>query len=148
MSRAARRFSGRMSRLKRRDEVVVPSTPLELMRTGTPLVEVAPSMPAINAEVCVPWVPILIVLSSPPAPALLMSMLLLPVVRFVPALPPSAVLLLPVALEPRALTPTAELKAPVVLLVSIEGPTATLLVPVVKAPNGLGPAATLKLESL
>src|SRR5437868_8266074 len=131
MSRAARRFSGRMSRLKRRDEVVVPSTPLELIRTGTPLVEVAPSMPAINAEACVPWVPILIVLSSPPVPALLMSMLLLPVVRFVPALPPSAVLLLPVALEPSAPVPSAELLAPIVLENSAPWPTAELLLAVV-----------------
>jgi hypothetical protein len=53
---------------------------------------------------------------SPATPALPISMLLLPVVKFKPALKPIAMLLLPVVLLTSASTPSAVLDVPVVLL--------------------------------
>ncbi len=64
--------------------------------TPPPLVTVAPRIPWIKADVCVPLLPIRMVLDSPATPSAAMSMLLLPVVRLEPAEDPKAMLLLPV----------------------------------------------------
>ena len=56
-----------------------------------------------------------ILLDSPTTPAFPIWILKLPVVRFAPALEPSAMLLLPVVLAKSALAPSAVLLVPVVL---------------------------------
>lgn len=60
----------RTSRLKRADEVAVPSTPLGLTNTVIPPVDVVPMIPAIAVRVCTPIVPISICPLSPAAPAM------------------------------------------------------------------------------
>src|SRR6266542_3964303 len=72
-----------ISFLYRREEVAVPSCPVELMKTCMPPEAVAPKMPAIKVLVCPE--PMRIVADSPPTPLLPISILLLPVVRREPA---------------------------------------------------------------
>jgi hypothetical protein len=83
-------------------------------------------IPAITVALCVPFVPIRIVLSSPATPTFPISMSLLPVVRFRPARYPIAMLLLPVVLPASALSPEAVLLLPVVLSKSASYPEAVL----------------------
>src|SRR5437016_284462 len=85
--------------------------------------------------VCVPPVPMRMVLDSPATLGLPISMLLLPVVRFVPAATPSAMLLPPVALLNSAFTPVAVLSLPVELKTSALAPVAVLLLLVVLFSN-------------
>ena len=80
----------------------MPSWPLELTITPTPLATVEPKMPATNVPVCVPGLPMRIMFPIARYPTLPMSMLLPPVVRLRPALMPSAMLLLPVVVLLRA----------------------------------------------
>ena len=103
----------------------MPSLPVLFTTTALP-VTAAPLMPAMKVAVCVPWVPMRMVLDSAAAPALPISMLLLPVVRLNPALRPSPMLLLPVVLKASALSPAAVLKLPVVLCSSACSPSAVL----------------------
>src|SRR5450759_2792184 len=131
----------RISSLKRREEVVVPSCPLPLTKTATPPALVAPLIPAMKVAVWVPTVPIRIVLDSP-APVLPMSMLLMPVARLDPALIPMAMLLLPVVRLDPAARPMAVLLEPVVLM-SAWYPVAVLLPPVVLKASALSPVAVL-----
>ena len=84
------------------------------MNKAVLLLAVLPKTPAMKAAVCVPFVPIRILADSPATPPLPISMLLLPVVRFAPALVPTAVLLLPVLLR-SALVPSAVLLPPLIL---------------------------------
>ena len=71
----------------------VPSWPFELTTTGWAVPpSVVPLIPAMKVAVCLPLVPIRIVPDSPALPALAMSTLLEPVVRFLPAPEPSATL--------------------------------------------------------
>src|SRR5947207_7890292 len=84
-------------------------------------------MPATKVFVCVPLLPMRIVLDSPATPALLISILLLPVVRFSPAEIPNAVLLLPLVLLTSASTPLAVLWLTVVLLGSALSPVPGVL---------------------
>ena len=82
--------------LNRFEETTVPSFPLFPVMTPTPPGTAIPDIPATKVEVCVPTVPMRIRLESVVAPTLPSSMLLLPVVRLVPALMPKAMLLEPV----------------------------------------------------
>ncbi|PYK44814.1 MAG: hypothetical protein DME53_07085 [Verrucomicrobia bacterium] len=83
--------------------------------TPKPFATVTPLMPAIKVFVCVPLVPMPMVLKSL-VPTLPISILLLPVVRLKPAEAPNAMLLLPVVFRLSALEPMAVLSKPVVLL--------------------------------
>src|SRR3954467_8220466 len=124
------------------DDVAVPSWPEALTRTGWvgPAIE-APLMPAMNAEVWLPTVPMRIVRDSAATPRLAMSTLFAPVVRFSPARNPTAMLSGPVVLVDSAWVPWATLLAPVVLAASAPVPTATPLLPVVLACSALTPPA-------
>ena len=69
-----------MSRLKRADDITMPSFPALLTTTALPATA-APLMPAMNVAVCVPWAPMRMVFESA-APTLPISMLLPPTVTF------------------------------------------------------------------
>jgi len=88
---------------------------LGLINTGTPSATVLPLMPQMTTLVVDLPPPIRMVLDSPATPGLPMSMLLLPVVRFIPALTPTAMLFEPVLLFRSASEPTAVLVLPAVL---------------------------------
>ena len=123
----------------------VPSWPFDLTTTGwVAPPRGVPLIPAMKVAVCLPSVPIRIVPASPALPALAMSTLLEPVVRFLPAFRPMATLRDPVELS-RALMPAATLLLPVVLANSALGPVATLLLPVVLENSASAPVATLLL---
>src|SRR6267142_134086 len=98
---------GSISFLKRLEETTVPSLPLAPTITPTPFGTATSLMPAINVFVWVPCVSMRMVLASPATPALPISILLSPVVRFPPAKGPNAMLLLPVVLLRSALAPLA-----------------------------------------
>ena len=80
--------------------------------TGTPLI------PAMKLAVCVAAVPMRMMPDSPATPRSPMSILLLPVVRFMPASKPTAMLLLPVLRFEAARVPKAVFWKPLVLFVS------------------------------
>ena len=63
--------------MKRKEEVVVPSWPLLFTNTAEPLELVDPLMPAMNAEVWVPLVPMRMAPLSPEVPWAPIAMLLL-----------------------------------------------------------------------
>jgi len=115
--------------LKRSDEVSVPSCPLESTSTAEPAIAVAPLIPAIKHAVCVPPVPIRMVLDSPATPLFPISMLLSPVVRLDPACAPIAVLLLPVVLAFNASVPKPAFPVPVMVKLPALIPTNVLFVP-------------------
>src|SRR5438552_18195239 len=106
---------GLIASLNRAEEALTPSCPLGLIPTDCALATSTPRTPATKVIVCVPAVPMRIVLDSPAAPALPISRLLLPVVRFTPADWPRAMLEPPVVLLSNALAPSAVLFIPVVL---------------------------------
>ena len=86
--------------------MAVPSCPALLTITVSPGPSIdAPCTPARNAAFWVPGVPIRMCLASPVAPGLAMSTLFDPVVRFWPALLPTAMLLDPVVVLSSALAP-------------------------------------------
>ena len=93
----------------------MPSWPVVPTMTPTPFATVAPRIPAMKVFVCVPDLPIRIVLASPATPSAPISMLLLPVVRLAPAWLPTAMLDEPVLLFKSAFNPSAVLSWPVVL---------------------------------
>src|SRR6266566_2069111 len=88
---------GLISFLNRFEELIVPSWPAESIITGRALAfaVVTPRMAAIKLLV---WLapPMRMVLASAATPLLPISILLLPVVRFKPALTPNAMLIAPV----------------------------------------------------
>jgi len=67
--------------LNRAEERMVPSWPLELTMTPTPLATALPEIPAMNVAVVVGDFPMRVTPVSPATPTLPISMLLLPVVR-------------------------------------------------------------------
>ncbi len=75
----------------------MPRRPLPFTTTLVPVIGL-PLMPATKVLVWIPPTPIRMVLASPANPALPISMLLLPVMRLLPALLPRAMLRLPVVL--------------------------------------------------
>ena len=90
---------GLMASLNRREEGTVPSFPAELTLTGALEPVIVPcQIPAMYVAVCVPCAPMQIVLDSAATPALPISMLLLPLVRLVPAEAPTVMSLAPVVL--------------------------------------------------
>src|SRR5437867_7951966 len=101
------------------------------MITGTPAGTVAPLTPAIKVVFCSPYLPRRMALDSPIAPNAPIHILLLPVVRYVPAEYPIAMLLFPVVLLESAPKPLAVLLQPVVLLASALRPLAVFELPVV-----------------
>jgi hypothetical protein len=105
----------------------VPACPLELMRTGWPVpVIVLPLIPAMKVRFCARLVPIRIVLDSRVfLPALPMSMLFEPVVRFWPAPEPKAMFEPPLEFR-SALQPIATLLEPVSFTSRASLPVATL----------------------
>ena len=98
--------------------------------TGSELATVTPLMPAIKVALCTAGSPMRMAFDSAATPTFPMSRLLLPVVRFKPALIPNAMLLPPVLLTSASI-PLATLPLPVVLLMSAPAPMAVLLMPVV-----------------
>src|SRR5436190_18112129 len=121
---------GLIASLKRAEEVETPSFPVELTTTVLPVIAV-PAIPAMKVDFCVPFLPLRMVFASPALPGAPISMLLLPMVRLLPAVAPRAMLLLPVVLFDRALMPQAVLLLPIVLLASAPSPSAVLLLPMV-----------------
>src|SRR5438477_12838587 len=95
---------GLICSLNRAEEPATPSLPLELTTTWTPLTA-TPEMPAIKVPLCVPFVPIRILADSPATPLWPISMLLLPVVRLLPALYPREMLEEPLVLLEREKAP-------------------------------------------
>ena len=79
----------------------MPSCPLAFATTVEPATA-TPLMPAIKVLVWVPCMPTRIVLASAATPTLPMWILLLPIVRLLPALTPTAMLELPVVLRKSA----------------------------------------------
>ena len=97
---------------------MVPSCPLESITTLTAsfVPVVTPRTPAAKNSVCVPIVPIRIRLLSLDVPRWPISILLLPVVRLLPALKPIPMLPLPVVFNAKAETPMAVFRLPLLLL--------------------------------
>ena len=89
--------------------------------------------------------PMRMVLASAATPALPISILLLPVVRLLPALAPKAMLELPVVLRSMELMPRATFRLPVVLEKSALTPTPALLMPMVLLLSACRPSAVLFL---
>src|SRR5580765_9057070 len=135
---------GLISSLNRSEEAAMPSCPLALITTDEPVTAV-PLIPAIKTLLWFPCVPTRTVLASAATPALPISILLLPIVRLLPALTPTAMLELPVVLRKSAFSPLAVLLLPVVLLKSAATPLAVLLPPVVLLKSALTPLAVLRL---
>src|SRR5437773_6762307 len=106
---------GLICSLNRAEEPATPSLPLELTTTCAPLTA-TPEMPAIKVPLCVPFVPIRILADSPATPLWPISMLLLPVVRLLPALYPRAMLEEPPWLLESVHAPSAVFEVPVLLL--------------------------------
>src|SRR5947208_11600166 len=100
---------GLIAVLKRAEDKTVPSWPLALTMTLTPLATVLPEMPAMKVPVEVDDLPIRILPASPATPGAPMSMLLLPLVRLAPAFAPMAMLFAPVVFLFSALLPSAVL---------------------------------------
>src|SRR5437762_11610323 len=108
---------GLIASLKRAEEVATLSLPGELTTTVFPVIAV-PAIPAMKVDFWVPCLPMRMVFASPALPGAPISMLLLPMVRLLPAVAPRAMLLLPVVLFDRALMPQAVLVLLIVLLAS------------------------------
>src|SRR5205085_2757342 len=121
----------------------MPSFPLEFTTTWVPVTG-TPEIPAIKVAIWVALLPMRIVLDSPATPTLPKSMLLLPVVRFAPALLPTAMLNEPV-LFASASKPLAVLLLPFELPMSAQKQLAVLLEPVVLPWSALTPLAVLLL---
>src|SRR5207248_509446 len=134
---------GLMASLKRAEEVATPSFPVEFTTTELPVTGV-PKIPATKVDFCMPCLPMRIVLASPATPALPISMLLLPVVRLVPARLPRPILDDPVVLCWRAPSPAARLLLPLVLWNKAAVPVAVLLEPALLA-SASEPTAVLLL---
>ena len=94
----------------------MPNVPLISTLALVGLVVPMPMVPDSNVVVCMLGSPSQILLPTPATPGCPIAMLLLPVVRFLPASIPSAMLVLPVVLPKSARGPLAVLLLPVVLL--------------------------------
>src|SRR6266513_404479 len=121
--------------LNRRDELAVPSWPVESITAGmaSGFAVVTPRMWPIKQ---------LLLTSRPGCP---IQTTLLAVSILTPALKPKPVLLLPVVLLKNAPVPLAVLPEPVVLLKSAPVPLAVLELPVMLLKSALTPFAVLRL---
>src|SRR5437763_13387817 len=134
---------GLISSLKRCEEDATPSRPLLFTTTAVPVMADT-LMPAMNAFVWVPTVPMRMAAESAATPRVPISMLLLPVVRLLPALEPNPMLFEPVLFR-SAWKPSAVLSWPMVLFWSARKPLAVLLKPVALLKSALRPFAVLLL---